>query len=177
MFQCFLFEPGDKKNRIKKNLPPYFKYVAVVSEGIINKVLKYTFLHRSTALSSSTSTMRTRSFRNILTSTFSLWSNSNTTSRWRVSKKCFSFALPGCREEVAFPRLAAAWMWHRVLWTFREGLLWVDINWMDNGECLDLIEKVRAEGLTSQRGLLSAEVPPLLNVVENLRKFPLMLTS
>lgn len=26
----------------------------------------------------------------------------------------------------------------------REGLVWVDINWMDNGECLDLIEKVRA---------------------------------
>lgn len=25
----------------------------------------------------------------------------------------------------------------------REGLIWVDINWMDNGECLDLIEKVR----------------------------------
>lgn len=25
----------------------------------------------------------------------------------------------------------------------REGLVWVDINWMDNGECLDLIEKVR----------------------------------
>lgn len=24
----------------------------------------------------------------------------------------------------------------------REGLIWVDINWMDNGECLDLIEKV-----------------------------------
>lgn len=24
----------------------------------------------------------------------------------------------------------------------REGLVWVDINWMDNGECLDLIEKV-----------------------------------
>lgn len=24
----------------------------------------------------------------------------------------------------------------------REGLAWVDINWMDNGECLDLIEKV-----------------------------------
>lgn len=27
----------------------------------------------------------------------------------------------------------------------REGLAWVDINWMDNGECLDLIEKVRYE--------------------------------
>ncbi|XP_010794944.1 unconventional myosin-X-like [Notothenia coriiceps] len=25
----------------------------------------------------------------------------------------------------------------------KEGLVWVDINWMDNGECLDLIEKVR----------------------------------
>uniref|UniRef100_A0A8C4ZP39 Myosin X n=1 Tax=Gadus morhua TaxID=8049 RepID=A0A8C4ZP39_GADMO len=25
----------------------------------------------------------------------------------------------------------------------REGLVWQDINWMDNGECLDLIEKVR----------------------------------
>lgn len=25
----------------------------------------------------------------------------------------------------------------------REGLVWVDINWMDNGECLDLIEKVK----------------------------------
>lgn len=25
----------------------------------------------------------------------------------------------------------------------REGLVWVDIDWMDNGECLDLIEKVR----------------------------------
>lgn len=24
----------------------------------------------------------------------------------------------------------------------REGLMWVDIDWMDNGECLDLIEKV-----------------------------------
>ena len=25
---------------------------------------------------------------------------------------------------------------------FREGLEWTDIDWMDNGECLDLIEKV-----------------------------------
>lgn len=29
----------------------------------------------------------------------------------------------------------------------REGLVWVDINWMDNGECLDLIEKVCHEEL------------------------------
>ncbi|CAB1446572.1 unnamed protein product [Pleuronectes platessa] len=28
----------------------------------------------------------------------------------------------------------------------KEGLAWVDINWMDNGECLDLIEKVRGGG-------------------------------
>lgn len=27
----------------------------------------------------------------------------------------------------------------------REGLVWVDIHWKDNGECLDLIEKVRPE--------------------------------
>lgn len=26
--------------------------------------------------------------------------------------------------------------------SIREGLVWEDINWMDNGECLDLIEKV-----------------------------------
>ena len=26
--------------------------------------------------------------------------------------------------------------------SYREGLVWDDINWMDNGECLDLIEKV-----------------------------------
>lgn len=25
---------------------------------------------------------------------------------------------------------------------FREGLVWEDIDWTDNGECLDLIEKV-----------------------------------
>lgn len=25
---------------------------------------------------------------------------------------------------------------------FREGLEWADIDWVDNGECLDLIEKV-----------------------------------
>lgn len=25
---------------------------------------------------------------------------------------------------------------------FREGLEWVDIDWVDNGECLDFIEKV-----------------------------------
>ena len=25
---------------------------------------------------------------------------------------------------------------------FREGLEWTDIDWVDNGECLDLIEKV-----------------------------------
>lgn len=31
----------------------------------------------------------------------------------------------------------------------REGLVWVDINWMDNGECLDLIEKVRTSQLCS----------------------------
>lgn len=31
----------------------------------------------------------------------------------------------------------------------REGLVWVDINWMDNGECLDLIEKVRRSDLCS----------------------------
>jgi hypothetical protein len=24
----------------------------------------------------------------------------------------------------------------------REGLVWEDIDWIDNGECLDLIEKV-----------------------------------
>ena len=25
---------------------------------------------------------------------------------------------------------------------FREGLEWVDIDWNDNGECLDLVERV-----------------------------------
>lgn len=35
----------------------------------------------------------------------------------------------------------------------REGLVWVDINWMDNGECLDLIEKVGGGGAsTTPRG-------------------------
>lgn len=33
----------------------------------------------------------------------------------------------------------------------REGLVWADINWMDNGECLDLIEKVRRSNLSSGR--------------------------
>lgn len=32
----------------------------------------------------------------------------------------------------------------------REGLVWADINWMDNGECLDLIEKVRTSKLCSE---------------------------
>ena len=29
-----------------------------------------------------------------------------------------------------------------VVGPFREGLEWEDIDWVDNGECLDLIEKV-----------------------------------
>ena len=33
---------------------------------------------------------------------------------------------------------------------FREGLEWADIDWVDNGECLDLIEKVSSTVLTKR---------------------------
>ena len=82
-------------------------------------------LRRSTASSSSTSTTPTRSCRNTSTSTSSRWSSSSTTSRWGKEGG-------GGRQGVGVTL--------RLL--HREGLLWVDIHWMDNGECLDLIEKV-----------------------------------
>ena len=31
---------------------------------------------------------------------------------------------------------------------FREGIEWADIDWVDNGECLDLIEKVSERFIT-----------------------------
>lgn len=37
----------------------------------------------------------------------------------------------------------------------REGLVWVDIDWKDNGECLDLIEKVRPRSRSDPVQVLS----------------------
>ena len=37
---------------------------------------------------------------------------------------------------------------------FREGLEWADIDWVDNGECLDLIEKVSTTILMKRVSLI-----------------------
>jgi len=44
------------------------------------------------------------------------------------------------------PRETGTLLPHVLVLSCREGLVWADINWMDNGECLDLIEKVRGGG-------------------------------
>lgn len=44
----------------------------------------------------------------------------------------------------------------------REGLIWVDIDWMDNGECLDLIEKVRRSNTCVLRPRPPQATPPII---------------
>ena len=114
-------------------------------------------------MSSLTSTMPMRSCNSISTSTSFHWNNTSTTGNLKMTNQeaqgsskpagNYSNVVPSVRAlgkpsyaSYCKPTLAMndviQYINRSCFYVLREGLEWTDIDWVDNGECLDLIEKV-----------------------------------
>lgn len=80
-----------------------------------------------------------KNYKNISINTSSLWSNSNITGK--ASDFIFFFVKSLLTVSLVF--YVAAFYFTVLVCVCREGLEWADIDWNDNGECLDLVEKVK----------------------------------